>query len=305
MMEALLEVKGLTKKYDKNTVVNDLNFRICEGEIVGLVGANGVGKTTTMKMITGLIHKDAGEVLFQGKSIFDNFEQYIQEVGVVIETPTFYPYLTGKENLDFAGRFYKNCNSAECRKIMELFHMEPYINKKVSKYSLGMKQRLGICRAFLNHPKMIILDEPTNGLDVDGAIKFRREVRNVAKEQGVTFLISSHNLLEIEEICDRIFFMTDGKVEEINKETIKSENHKYCIRTNDVDGIEEIFKNSSKVVIVNRGSDWIEIEDMNERGDLLSKVLQSNITVYEWSKIEDDLQSYYLSKNENAAGEQE
>lgn len=190
-MKTLLEVKGLTKKYDGKKVVDNLNFKIDEGEIVGIVGGNGVGKTTTMKMITGLISRDAGEIIFKGKDAFEDFEHYIRQVGVVIEKPTFYPYLTGVENIELAGRFYGEYDDTLSVRLMKIFEMNTYMDKKVGKYSLGMKQKLGICRAFIDNPRIIILDEPTNGLDIDGAVKFRREIKRIADQQKISFLISS------------------------------------------------------------------------------------------------------------------
>lgn len=221
----IININNITKKYDERTVIDNVSFNVNEGEIVGLIGENGAGKTTIMKMLVNLIKINSGEILFDGVNIEDEFENYISQVGASIETPTFYPYMSGKENLECVGRLYEKDNNQVIEELIDILDVKKYIDRRVSKYSLGMKQRLGVCRAFIGNPKFVILDEPTNGMDVSGIIEFRRAIKEIVEKYKMSMLISSHNLNEIKEICDRILLVKDGKIEEIflnNKDKIST-----------------------------------------------------------------------------------
>ncbi len=211
-MKPVLNVNSLTKVYSGKTVVNNVNFSIFAGQIFGFVGPNGAGKSTTIRMITGLAPISSGNVRICGYSVTYNFKRAISNIGAVVETPQLYPYLSGLENLKLYSMFYGKKAKARINQIVKLVGMENRIKDKVSTYSLGMKQRLGIAQALLNKPKLLILDEPTNGLDPNGIVEIRNVLRALAQKEKIAIIISSHNLAELELMCDVIGLINGGRL---------------------------------------------------------------------------------------------
>lgn len=181
----MLKVSGVNTFVGKKEITSNINFNISPGEVVGLIGPNGAGKTTIMKTILGVM-KFTGQIYLNQVAVTENNHQALSEVGALIEHPAIYPYLSGRENLELYAR-----NQKDCQQIISLLQMSAYIDKKCKGYSLGMKQKLGIAIALLNHPQLVILDEPLNGLDVEATIVVRKIIVKYANE-GTTFLISSH-----------------------------------------------------------------------------------------------------------------
>ncbi|WP_127837476.1 ABC transporter ATP-binding protein [Clostridium prolinivorans] len=219
-MEKVIEIKNLTKQYKNGRGIIDINLDIYKGDIFGFLGPNGAGKTTAMKIMTGLIKPDSGEVKINGYSIFENFEKAMQSVGCIIETAESYPFLTAYENLKQFSRYYKNIDDKRINEVLELTSLSKYKNEKPRKFSLGMKQRLGIAAAILSKPKVVILDEPFNGLDVEGMIDMRNIIKNLAKEEKTTFFISSHLIHDVELTCNRIGVLYNGRM--LNVDTTKN-----------------------------------------------------------------------------------
>ncbi len=212
----VLEVKNLTKIYNGDRyAVNDVSFNVRPGMIFGFIGPNGAGKSTTIKMITGLTNITSGEIYICGQSVKKSFEKAIANVGGIIENPEMYHYLSGMDNLKFYASLYKGITKNKIMECVELVGLQNRIYDKVGKYSLGMKQRLGIAQALLHSPKLIILDEPTNGLDVNGIIEIRRLLKNLAHKQGVSIMVSSHILSEMEMLCDEIAIIVNGKIQQV------------------------------------------------------------------------------------------
>lgn len=211
-MIPVLNVKNLTKIYGQKKVVNNLSFSLYPGQIFGFVGPNGAGKSTTIKMITGLAPISNGEVRICGYSIDNSFSKAITNIGAVIEMPQLYPYLTGEKNLKLYASFYGKKAINRIPQIVKLVGMENRIKEKVSTYSLGMKQRLGIAQALLNKPNLLILDEPTNGLDPNGIVEIRKILKALAEKEKITIIISSHNLAELEQTCDIIGIINNGNL---------------------------------------------------------------------------------------------
>ena len=217
----VLEVNNISKTLGKKQVLRDVSFFLCANEIVGLVGCNGVGKTTLLKLILGLQKSDSGVVRINGYNIKTICNKALERVGAIIENPDMYSYLTGRENMELVRRYYKNIDKDRINELVNLVGLEDSIDMKVNKYSLGMKQRLGIAVSLINNPNLLILDEPTNGLDPEGIISLRKIL---LKLKNITILISSHNLNEINNLCDRVLFMKDGSiVKDINCEDINIE----------------------------------------------------------------------------------
>ena len=206
---SVLELSHLTKIYKNNRGIKDLSLNIEKGQVYGLLGPNGSGKTTTMKILTGLVHPDSGSVKIFGYNPSEDFEKAMQSVGCMIENPGFYPYLTAKQNLEIARKLYPNCAEAAVEHILEQVGLLKYQNEKAEKYSLGMKQRLGLAMALISEPEFIILDEPMNGLDIEGMALVRNIIKNQA-QKGRTILISSHLANEIEQVCTHAAIIREG-----------------------------------------------------------------------------------------------
>ena len=216
-MEATLELQQLTKIIGKRTIVNNIDLQIYPGEVFGLLGPNGAGKTTTIRLLLGLIKPSSGAVLVNGKDLSENFEDSISEIGAIVESPEFYKRLTGYQNLLQSARLYGGIPKSKIDEIVRFVNLEQAINQRVSVYSLGMKQRLGLALALLNDPKIILLDEPMNGLDPQGIHELRSFLRKIAAEKNVTVVVSSHILSEMELLCDRVGIINKGKLIAVKK----------------------------------------------------------------------------------------
>lgn len=230
MSEFLIETKQLTKVYGEQTAVNAVNLHVKKGRIYGLLGRNGAGKTTIMKMILGLTPITSGEVDVFGQNIKGKEKQIYPRIGAIIETPGFYPNLTGTENLEIFAKLRGTAAPNAVKTALEVVGL-PYQDKKLfSKYSLGMKQRLGIANAILHDPELLILDEPTNGLDPIGIAEVRNFIKDLSTECGKTILISSHILSEIELLADDIGIIDHGVLlEESSMDELQRKNSRYIL----------------------------------------------------------------------------
>lgn len=219
----IFSVNNLTKKVRKRIIVDNLSFEGCKGEILGFLGPNGAGKTTTIKMMTGISSITDGSITICGNDIDKDFEKAIINVGAVVETPYMYENMTGLQNINYFAEVRGTAES-DIEKIIKLTGLQGRLSDKVSKYSLGMKQRLGIGIALLGNPSLLILDEPTNGLDPDAIIELRTFLCDLAHKQGICIFVSSHILAEMEKLCDRVIIIDKGKlIGEADLNAIKSE----------------------------------------------------------------------------------
>lgn len=230
MTKYIIETKQLTKIYGDQKAVNNVNIHVEKGRIYGLLGRNGAGKTTIMKMILGLTSTSSGEVDVFGKNIKGREKQVYPRIGAIIETPGFYPNLTGTENLNIFAKLRGTSAPNAVKNALEVVGL-PYKDKKLfGEYSLGMKQRLGIANAILHDPELLILDEPTNGLDPIGIAEVRDFIKNLSVDRGKTILISSHILSEISLLADDIGIIDNGiLLEECSMEELKRKNGKYIL----------------------------------------------------------------------------
>lgn len=228
MEDTVIKTKQLTKKYGKQTVVNNVNLHVKKGRIYGLLGRNGAGKTTIMKMILGLTSITSGSAEVFGKNINGNEKRIYPRIGAIIETPGFYPNLTGTENLEIFSKLRGTAFPNAVKTALEVVGL-PYKDKKIfAKYSLGMKQRLGIANAILHDPELFILDEPTNGLDPIGIAEVREFIKKLSAEHGKTILISSHILSEISLLADDIGILDKGVLlEESSMRELEKRNSRY------------------------------------------------------------------------------
>lgn len=226
-MEKVLEVEGLTKLYSNGRGVVDISFEVYKGDVFGFLGPNGAGKTTVMKAITGLNTFKKGRVEILGFDIKTQFEKALGKVGAIIETADAYEYMSAYYNLKIASRFYKNMEKFSIDEILDIVHLTEFKHEKVSKFSLGMKQRLALALALISKPELVILDEPTNGLDIEGTVEMRNLIIKLASEKGITFFISSHLVHEIELMCNKVAIINNGQL--INSgQLIKSIKEKYA-----------------------------------------------------------------------------
>ena len=219
----VLSINNITKTFGSRTAVNNVSFEIKKGEIYGLIGQNGAGKTTIIRIITGLCKPTSGTVYICGQNVQTHFQKAIINVGAIIENPELYSYMSGIDNLKYFASLYHNISINKINEIVSLMGMQNRINDKVKNYSLGMKQRVGIAQALLHDPKLLILDEPTNGLDPNGIKEMRILLKRLAKEKGIAILISSHILSEMELICDRVGIIDNGMI--IENKTIDELQH--------------------------------------------------------------------------------
>lgn len=294
----VLEVKGLKKRLGKREIIKGINFSVKDGEIFGFLGPNGAGKTTTIRMLVGLIAPNEGEIKICGKDVQKEKEEALKNVGAVVENPELYKYLSGRENLMQIARIRK-VSKEEVEELIELVGLKDRIDDKVKKYSLGMKQRLGLAAALIGEPKLLILDEPTNGLDPSGIIDFREVVKKAAKEKGIAVFISSHILSEVQNLCDRVAFTNGGvikSVEDIHDNTMDTELDSLTLIVSSNE--EEAVKILKTIDLVKSASVIDEeihlIIKAGKTSELLKILLEKNIRVEEIFKNRKGLEQRYM-----------
>ena len=222
--EVILKCENLHKNFRKKEILKGVSLEVCSGDILGFIGPNGAGKTTTIKLILGLQNITSGKVTINGFDIKSNFEKAIGKVGAIIENPDLYMYLSGYDNLKLIANLYPNIDENRIKEVIHLVGLENRIQDKVSKYSLGMRQRLGVAQAILHKPNLLILDEPTNGLDPEGIRDLRNLLTTLAQKEKMGILISSHNLAELESFCNKVCIIKNGVVVETsNIDEVKKE----------------------------------------------------------------------------------
>ncbi|MBR0427386.1 MAG: ABC transporter ATP-binding protein [Clostridia bacterium] len=289
-MEKVLECKNLNKKIGKKDILKNVSLEVQEGDILGFIGPNGAGKTTTIKLILGLQKITSGEVKINGYDIKKDFEKAIEKVGTIVENPDLYMYMSGLENLKIIARLYRNVDQKRVEEVIKLVGLENRIKDKVSKYSLGMRQRLGIAQAILHKPNLLILDEPTNGLDPEGIKQLRDLLTKLAREEKMAILISSHNLAELESFCNKVSIIQNGEIIETSTlEEAKRVDGKmiYEIELDSTAGVENILDNSALEHIKEDS-----LQQKQGTGDI-SKQESKNIEI-----IDSNILKIYASKEE-------
>ncbi|EDU36480.1 MULTISPECIES: ABC transporter ATP-binding protein [Clostridium] len=297
-MENILQTYNLTRKYGTTAVVDNINMNIKKGEIYGFLGRNGAGKTTTLRMIMGLISPTKGGYELFGKKMGDR--EVFGRIGAIIETPGFYPNLTARENLDIHRRLMGIPNKEYVDEALQIVGLTNYDieKKKVKKYSLGMKQRLGVARALLHKPELLILDEPTNGLDPVGIKEMRETLLDLNKKKEITILVSSHILGEIQQLATKIGIIHNGKLlEEIDYKSFEKKNRHYInLRVNNDKKAITILEKSMNI----RDYEVIEpnkiriYEMLDKSNDVAKKMISEGIDVYEVNVMNDTLEDYFV-----------
>jgi len=302
--DVVLRLENVTKKIGKQVIVDGLSFDVRKGEVVGLLGPNGAGKTTTIRMIVGLIGMTSGDVIIQGKSIRSSFAEAIAHVGAIVENPEFYSYMTGWDNLKQYQRMTAGITEERIKQVVDIVGLSEAMGKKVKSYSLGMRQRLGIAQALLHSPKILILDEPTNGLDPAGIREMRDYLKNIAQQEGIAVLVSSHLLSEMELMCSRVVVIQQGKfvreqlIGSAAPQNTMNDRHQLMIRVDNVqqaasvlssfEQIELIQQNeAAKELLVSCTDEWL--------ARLVQELSKGQIAVYRITEIKRSLEDEFLA----------
>ncbi len=267
-----------------------------EGDILGFIGPNGAGKTTTIKLILGLQNITSGKVYINGYDIEENFKKAIENVGTIVESPDLYMYMSGYENLKLVANLYKNVDKKRIDEIVKLVGLENRIKDKVSKYSLGMRQRLGIAQAILHRPKLLILDEPTNGLDPEGIKEVKVLLKKLAEQENMAILISSHNLAELDTFCNKISIIKNGEIVETNDiDTFKKDikNNCYILEVEDSSVIGSIIDYKMDILTETEVRVYIEKEKVPL---LIKELVLRNVKIYNVSEENLSLEDAFLKK---------
>lgn len=294
-MEAILSVKNLSKKYKDKEILSNINMNVLKGDIYGFIGPNGAGKTTTIKTILGLLKPSQGEIYLEGKNISKD-KEIGSNIGAMIDYPSFYPNLSGYRNLMLYANAL-NLSKKRIDEVLETVKLSNDKNKRVSNYSMGMKQRLAVARAFLTNPKIVILDEPTNGLDPEGVKEMRELIKELVKVNNTTFIYCSHILNEVQNLCNRVAIINKGKilVEDNISNLLNSNNESYEVITDEGHRLKQILGDRVlKITDIDKG---MRIEINNGDFNLInSLIVKNNINITTISKNTNSLENYFMNK---------
>ena len=296
-INTIIKTTNLTKIYGKQKSVDNVNINVNQGEIYGFIGRNGAGKTTTIRMLLGLIKPTSGKIEIFGEDFFQHQKEILRRIGSIVEVPGFYENLTAKENLLINAKIIGVHKKNAIEEALEIVGLEHETKKLVGKYSLGMKQRLGIARTLLHYPELLILDEPTNGLDPIGIKEIRKLIKSLAQERNITILISSHILAEVEQLVDHMGIIHEGKLlEEISLDALRKTNRKY---------LEFQVNNDNKAVMLLEkqfhifdyevhGEGNIRVySHFGQQGQINRTFVQNDIEVLKIMMSEDRLEDYF------------
>lgn len=295
MSNIVLETKNLTKKFHEVEVVNSINLKVREKTVYGFLGPNGAGKTTTIRMILGLLSATKGEVDLFGENLNANRRSILSRIGSLVENPSLYGHLTAKENLEIY-RILLSVRKKRIDEVLQQVDLEKARGKKVKHFSLGMKQRLAIAIALLNNPELVILDEPTNGLDPAGIKEIREFISSLPEKSGVTVLLSSHMLHEIEQVADDVGIINKGKlIFQGSLLDLKTEmKGGYEISTSDDAKARKIIEKDGLNSRANKEGFWVETADREQISEIVNKMVEGRIKVYEVRPVENSLEEIFL-----------
>lgn len=296
-METIVELKNVTKVIKGRTIIDNISFQVNIGEVFGFLGPNGAGKTTTIRMIVGLMGITSGDITIGGSSIKTQFEDAVGHIGAIVENPEMYKFLTGYQNLVHYARMSKGISKEKIAETVELVGLTERINDKVKTYSLGMRQRLGLAQCLLHDPQVLILDEPTNGLDPAGIREIRDYVRLLAREKNMAVIVSSHMLTEMEMMCDRIGIIQNGKLIDVQlvKEFVHSTKVTYEIEVIPSDRALPVIQTTYPNARANSSRNGISVELAKEEiPNLVKKLVKEDIQVFGIKEVAKTLEDRFL-----------
>ena len=298
MNQKVLEVVGVTKNYKNRNVLNNLSFNVYVGEIFGFIGPNGAGKSTLIRIICGMTPPTKGEVFVKGKSIQNNFENAIINVGAMVENCQVYSYMTGYQNLSYYASLYKGIDHADIDTVVDIVGMTSRIHDKVKTYSYGMKQRIALAQALLHHPKLLVLDEPTNGLDANGIIELRRTLKLLAAKTNMAIFVSSHILAEMEQLCDTVAIFDRGKILELRTmediQKMSNAENRISIKVDYPNYACKIIANMFELKPELAGNCILIPNNQELLPSILSSLKKRRINVFETKVINKNLEDIYL-----------
>jgi ABC-2 type transport system ATP-binding protein len=292
-MPPVLVASNLTKVIGKRTIVDGISFSLHTGEVFGFLGPNGAGKTTTIRMLVGLIRPTAGRVTICGLDVRRDFEKALRNVGCIVENPDLYRFMTGRENLEHFARML-SVASSEIERVAELVQLAHRLDQRVGTYSLGMRQRLGIAQALLGSPRLLILDEPANGLDPAGIREIRELLRSLARHRDMAVFVSSHLLGEVELMCDRVAIIHKGKLlREGPVADLISNRREMEFRVGDVGRASEIIRDKGLPFHTDTDRLWVSIDE-SDAPPLVAALAAEGIAVFHAQRHVESLEEMFL-----------
>lgn len=291
----ILQLKQVSKKIGKQTIVDQLSFNVSQGEIVGLLGPNGAGKTTTIRMIVGLISMSEGDIVICGKSVKSQFSDAVRHLGAIVENPEFYGYMTGLDNLKQFQRMSAGVTDERIEEVVDIVGMKDAMHKKVKSYSLGMRQRLGIAQALLHKPSILILDEPTNGLDPAGIREMRDYLKKIAEEEKIAILVSSHLLSEMELMCSRVIVIQHGRFVQEQKLIESAEAvQTIAIKVSDDEAAKIIIQQITTITpAAAKGQVILQATD-EQAATIVKQLVEAGVSVYRVEAVKQSLEDEFL-----------
>lgn len=298
MTETVLQVDHVSKVIGKKTILHDVSLSVERGEIFGLLGPNGSGKTTLIRTVVGLIKETEGTITVNGFPLKEQFTSAMKSIGAIIENPEFYDYLTGYQNLKHFANMHEGITAERLDEVIALVKLENSIHAKVKTYSLGMRQRLGVAQAILHKPALLLLDEPTNGLDPAGMREFRTYLQTLCREEGISILIASHLLKEVEALCDRVGIIQNGELKAVQDLSPNRQDQGMYVEfeVSDVQQAADLLSQEFQVTIK---SDSIDVVIMKEQIPAVNrKLVDSDILVYRITPVYETLEDSFMSVTE-------
>lgn len=299
-METVLKLQNISKSFGKKKIIDNISFEVYAGEVFGFLGPNGAGKTTTIKMVMGFLSVDKGDIFINNYNVKKDYEKAMSYIGGIVENPEMYKDLNGLTNLQMYARLHEGVTKERINEVVEAVGMEKRIKEKVKKYSLGMKQRCGLAQALLHKPKVLILDEPTNGLDPAGIKELRDILKKLAHEENVAVIVSSHLMSEMELMCDRVAIINNGKILGVKtlKDLITQANgtvsHRFMVKP--VEKALELLQDKYKDSIKNSTAEYVDIEVEGDSVSEITTMLATHgIAISGVSKIETSLEEAFMN----------
>jgi ABC-type multidrug transport system ATPase subunit len=303
MSDIALQTEDLTKRFSARTAVDRLTIRVLRGDIYGFLGPNGAGKSTTLRMLLGLVRPTSGVIKFPVRASTWEYLGARSRVGAIIETPAFYENFSGRRNLQLLASLSGGVHAKRVEEVLEIVELRDRARDPVKVYSYGMRQRLGIAQALLPTPELIILDEPTNGLDPQGIQETRKLIRRLRDEFRLTVLLSSHLLTEIEQLCNRVGIIHEGRLlYEGGPEALVAPTSLYKVRVDDLSCAFELLARESGVTVSRNGTSFLRIEADEENISFVNALLVAHgIKVYELSPAQENLEEAFLRLTKTVA----
>ncbi|URM33999.1 ABC transporter ATP-binding protein [Cytobacillus firmus] len=304
-MDTFVEIQEVTKVIKGKTIIDSVSFDVKKGEVFGFLGPNGAGKTTTIRMLVGLIGITSGDIKILGSSIKTDFEKAVSHIGAIVENPEMYKFLSGYQNLIHYARMSKGVTKEKIDEIVELVGLTDRIHDKVRTYSLGMRQRLGLAQCLLHDPKILILDEPTNGLDPAGIREIRDHLRMLARDREMAVIVSSHLLSEMEMMCDRIGIIQNGKLIDVQhiSDFVQGKEKVYEMEVDDPDIAERMLKSIYPELPIQTTENSVILPLVRERiPEMVKELVRKDINIFAVREVTKTLEDRFLEVTEYKGG---